>query len=73
MAHIKGLTDPRESEPRLRAQLERKRELERRLAAAEAEVTPFDPVALRPLVEETIRDVHAALTGDATARREARR
>ena len=72
-AHIKGLTYPRESEPRLRAQLERKHELERRLAAAEAETTPFDPVVLRPLVEAAIHDVHAALTGDAADRREARR
>jgi len=72
-AHIKGLTDPRESEPRLRAQLERKHEMERRPAAAEAEVTPFDPVALHPLVEAVIHNVHAALTGDATGRREALR
>jgi DNA invertase Pin-like site-specific DNA recombinase len=72
-AHIKGLTEPAESEPRLRAQLERKRELERRLAASEAETTPFDPEALRPVIERTIRDLHAALVGDLPERRDALR
>jgi hypothetical protein len=72
-AHIKGLTDPRESEPRLKAQLERKHELERRLAAAEAEVTPFDPLALRPVIEAALREIQTALAGDDTARRDALR
>jgi len=72
-AHIKGLTDPRESEPRLKAQLERRHELERRLAAAEAEVTPWDPVALRPVIAAALREIHTALEGDDTARRDALR
>lgn len=72
-AHIKRPTDPAESEPRLRVQLERKHQLERRLASAVAETTPFGPVALRPAIEATIRDIHAALADDATARRDALR
>jgi len=72
-AHIKGLTDPAESEPRLKAQLERKHELERRLATAETETTPFDPVALRPVIETALLEIHTALAGDDTARRDALR
>jgi len=43
------------------------------IGSAEAETTPFDPVVLRPMVEQTIRDIHEALTGDAAERRTALR
>ena len=48
-------------------------ELERWLAAAEAEVTPWDPVALRPVIAAALREIHTALEGDDTARRDALR
>ena len=44
--------------------LERKRELERQLAEAEAQAIPFDPEALRPVIEATLAEIHAALAGD---------
>jgi hypothetical protein len=72
-AYIKGLTDSAEPEPRLRAQLERKRELALRLAAAEAETTPFAPEALRPVIERTIGDLRAALAAELPERRDALR
>jgi len=40
------------------------------LAAAEAETTPFDPVALRLVIEAALREMHTALEGDDTARRD---
>jgi hypothetical protein len=70
-AYMKGIGDPAELEARLKASLERKRELQRRLA--EAEASHPDLELLRPTIEAAIRDLRGALAGDTEARRDALR
>jgi hypothetical protein len=70
-AYVKGIGDQAELEARLKASLERKRELQRRLAEAEASEPSLG--LLRPAIEAAIRDLRGALAGDADARREALR
>ena len=70
---LAGAMEKTEATARLKASLERKRELERRLAEAEAQPAAFDPVAMRPVIEATLTEIHAALAGDPTERREALR
>ena len=70
---LAGYMEKEEGGARLKASLERKRALQRRLAEAEAQAVPFDPVALRPVIEATLTEIHAALAGDPTERREALR